>query len=82
MDNFQTGTLAILFMSLCIRVNNLIVELADSLLQPTVALETERQMVQNTVMVARERQRYPVPPCNKGYGNPPLTKWVPHMVLC
>lgn len=41
MDNFQTGTLAILFTSLRIRVDNLIMELADSLLQPTMALETE-----------------------------------------
>jgi hypothetical protein len=41
MDNFQTGTLAILFTSLRIRVNNVIMELADSLLEPTMALETE-----------------------------------------
>ena len=41
MDNFQTGTLAILFTSLCIRVNNLIMELADSLLEPTMTLETK-----------------------------------------
>jgi hypothetical protein len=40
MDDFQTGTLAILFTSLRIRENNLILELADSLLQPTMALET------------------------------------------
>ena len=38
MDNFQTGTLAILFTSLRVRENDLILELADSLLQPTVAL--------------------------------------------
>jgi hypothetical protein len=41
MDNFQTGTLAILFTSLRIRVNNLIMELAGSLLQPPMALKTE-----------------------------------------
>jgi hypothetical protein len=39
MDNFQTGTLAILFTSLRVRVDNLVMELADSLLQPTMALE-------------------------------------------
>ena len=39
MDNFQAGTLAILFTSLRIRVNNLIMELADSLLQPTMGLD-------------------------------------------
>jgi hypothetical protein len=42
MDNFQTGTLAILFTSLRIRVDNLVMELADSLLQPTMALETQK----------------------------------------
>lgn len=41
MDNFQTGTFAILFMSLRVRENNLILELADSLLQSTMALETK-----------------------------------------
>jgi len=41
MDNFQTGTLAIFFVNLRVRVNNLIMELADSLMQPTMALETE-----------------------------------------
>jgi len=45
MDNFQTGTLAILFTNLRVRVNNLIVELADSLLQPTMALLVIRAMV-------------------------------------
>jgi hypothetical protein len=39
LDNFQAGTLAILLTSLCVRVDNIILELADSLLQPTVALE-------------------------------------------
>jgi len=41
LDNFQAGTLAILFTSLRIRVDNLIMELADGLLQPTMALETD-----------------------------------------
>jgi hypothetical protein len=39
LDNFQAGTLAILFTSLCVRVDDLIMEFADSLLQPTMALE-------------------------------------------
>jgi hypothetical protein len=39
MNDFQTGTLAILFTSLRIREDNLVMELADSLLQPAMALE-------------------------------------------
>jgi hypothetical protein len=38
-DDFQTGTLAILFASLCIGVDNFIMELAHGLLQPTMALK-------------------------------------------
>jgi hypothetical protein len=39
LDDFQAGTLAILLTNLRVRVDNLIMELADSLLQPTMALE-------------------------------------------
>ena len=39
LNDFQAGALAILFTGLCVRVNDLIMELADSLLQPTMALE-------------------------------------------
>lgn len=80
MDNFQTGTLAILFTSLRIRENNLIMELADSLLQPTMALGTEDRRIR--VMMAARKATLSIPPCNKGYGKPPLAKWVRHTVLC
>jgi hypothetical protein len=39
LDDIQAGTLAILLTSLCIGEDNLIMELADSLLQPTMALK-------------------------------------------
>jgi hypothetical protein len=58
MDNFQTGTLAIFFTGLCIRVNNLIMELADSLLQPTMTLKTEDKWFRMLSMMARERPHY------------------------
>jgi len=59
MDNFQTWALAILFMSLRIRVNNLIMELADSLLQPTMALETEDEWFRMRSWMAQRRPHYP-----------------------
>ena len=39
LDDFQAGTLAILLTGLCIGKDDIIMELADSLLQPTMALE-------------------------------------------
>jgi len=42
LDDFQAGTLAILFTNLCIRVDNLVVELADGLLKRPMTLGTKK----------------------------------------
>ena len=82
MDNFQTGTLAIFFTSLRVRVNNLVMELADSLLQPTMALEVHKINDSECSHDGARKVTLSIPPCNKGYSNPPLAKWVRHMALC
>jgi hypothetical protein len=55
LDNFQARTFAILFASLCVRVDNLIMELAHSLLQPTMALNPK----EICVTTIPEGQRHP-----------------------
>jgi hypothetical protein len=82
MDNFQTGTLAIFFTSLRVRINNLIMELADSLLQPTMALKTQKINGSECGHNGARKATLSIPPCNKGYSTPPLAKWVRHTVLC
>jgi hypothetical protein len=69
-DDFQTGTLAILFASLCIGVDNFIMELAHGLLQPTMALRNKNKWCYHD---AREATTS-IPPCNRGYGSPPLAR--------
>ena len=66
-------------MSLSIWKDNFVVEFSDSLLKLAVAL---RSRMIYMMPAYNEDHIQHAPPCNRGYGNPLLAMWAPHMELC